>query len=99
MIFFSCDSNNDGADCNKLLDIYSNASVDFYGGEELPTKEECVAFYNSYVNAYDEGCVNTEFSVSDLSEFTSFQIKIVFKGTNSSYTARIKDLRAIALAV
>jgi hypothetical protein len=40
-----------------------------------------------------------KFSVSDLSEFTSFQIKIVFKGTNSSYTARIKDLRAIALAV
>ncbi len=40
-----------------------------------------------------------KFSVSDLPEFTSFQIKVVFRGTNSSYTARIKDLRAIALAV
>ena len=40
-----------------------------------------------------------KFSVKDLPEFTSFQIKIVFKGTNTSYTARIKDFRAIALAV
>ena len=40
-----------------------------------------------------------KFSVKDLPEFTSFQIKIVFKGTNTAYTARIKDFRAIALAV
>jgi len=40
-----------------------------------------------------------KFSVKDLPEFTSFQIKVVFNGTNSSYGARIKDLRAIALAV
>tara|TARA_B100001057_G_scaffold499747_1_gene611596 strand:+ start:5276 stop:11542 length:6267 start_codon:yes stop_codon:yes gene_type:complete len=40
-----------------------------------------------------------KFSVKDLPEFTSFQIKIVFNGTNTSYTARIKDFRGIALAV
>ena len=40
-----------------------------------------------------------KFSVSNLPEFSSFQIKIVFRGTNSSYTARIKDFRGIALAV
>ena len=40
-----------------------------------------------------------KFSVSDLPEFTSFQIKVVFTGTNSSLPARLKDLRAIALAV
>ena len=40
-----------------------------------------------------------KFSVKDLPEFTSFQIKIVFNGTNSAYTARIKDFRGIALAV
>jgi hypothetical protein len=40
-----------------------------------------------------------KFSVSDLPEFTSFQIKVVFNGTNSAYPARLKDLRAIALAV
>jgi len=34
-----------------------------------------------------------------LPEFTSFQIKIVFNGTNSAYTARLKDFRGIALAV
>jgi hypothetical protein len=40
-----------------------------------------------------------KFSVSDLPEFTSFQIKVVFNGTNSAYPARLKDFRAIALAV
>ena len=40
-----------------------------------------------------------KFSVSSLPEFTSFQIKIVFNGTNSAYPARLKDLRALALAV
>ena len=40
-----------------------------------------------------------KFSASSLPEFTSFQIKIVFRGTNSAYTARLKDFRGIALAV
>ena len=40
-----------------------------------------------------------KFSASNLHDFTSFQIKIVFKGTNSALPARLKDLRAIALAV
>ena len=40
-----------------------------------------------------------KFSASNLPEFTSFQIKIVFRGTNSAYTARLKDFRGIALAV
>ena len=40
-----------------------------------------------------------KFSVSSLPEFTSFQIKIVFNGTNSALPARLKDLRVIALAV
>jgi len=40
-----------------------------------------------------------QFSVSGEHDFTSFQIKIVFTGTNSSLPARLKDLRAIALAV
>src|SRR6056300_15859 len=40
-----------------------------------------------------------KFSVAALPEFTSFQIKVVFNGTNSAYPARLKDFRAIALAV
>jgi hypothetical protein len=40
-----------------------------------------------------------KFSASTLPEFTSFQIKVVFNGTNSAYPARLKDFRAIALAV
>ena len=37
--------------------------------------------------------------VRDIHDFTTFQIKIVFRGTNSAYTARLKDFRGIALAV
>jgi hypothetical protein len=40
-----------------------------------------------------------KFSVSDLPEFTSFQIKVVFTGTNSAVPARLKDFRGIALAI
>ena len=40
-----------------------------------------------------------KFSASGLPEFTSFQIKVVFNGTNSAYPARLKDLRALALAI
>ena len=40
-----------------------------------------------------------KFTVSDLPEFTSFQIKVVFTGTNSAVPARLKDFRGIALAI
>jgi len=40
-----------------------------------------------------------KFSASALPEFTSFQIKVIFNGTNSAYPARLKDFRALALAV
>ena len=40
-----------------------------------------------------------KYSASDIAEFSAFQIKIVMKGTNSSYPPVIKDLRGIALAV
>jgi hypothetical protein len=40
-----------------------------------------------------------QYSVSGLPSFTSFQLKIVLKGSVSSYPPRVKDLRGIALAV
>ncbi len=40
-----------------------------------------------------------QYTASDLSEFTAFQLKIVMKGTNSAYPPVIRDLRSIALAV
>ena len=40
-----------------------------------------------------------KFSVSGLPEFTSFEIKIVLKGSVSPYAPRLKDFRGIALAV
>ena len=40
-----------------------------------------------------------KYSASGLNEFTAFEIKIVMKGTNSSYPPVIRDMRGIALAV
>ena len=40
-----------------------------------------------------------KYSDTGLSPFTAFQIKIVMKGSNSSYPPIIRDLRGIALAV
>ena len=40
-----------------------------------------------------------KYSASGITEFNSFQIKIVMKGTNSAYPPKISDMRAIALAV
>ena len=40
-----------------------------------------------------------KYSVADLNEFDTFQIKIAMKGSNSAYPPRISDMRAIALAV
>ena len=47
----------------------------------------------------DEDFKEYKYSVTGLSSFTAFQIKIVMKGTNSAYPPRIKDLRGLALAV
>jgi hypothetical protein len=39
------------------------------------------------------------YTASSINEFTTFQLKIVMKGTNSSYPPIISDMRGIALAV
>ena len=40
-----------------------------------------------------------KYTADSLSDFTAFQIKIVMKGSISSYPPRIRDMRGIALAV
>jgi len=40
-----------------------------------------------------------KYSDNDINEFTSFQLKIVMKGSNSSYPPVLRDMRGIALAV
>ena len=40
-----------------------------------------------------------KYSADNLNIFTAFQLKVVMKGTVSSYPPRVKDLRGIALAV
>jgi len=40
-----------------------------------------------------------KYSATDIHDFTSFQLKIVMKGTNSSYPPVLRDMRGIALAI
>ena len=40
-----------------------------------------------------------KYSATGINDFTTFQIKIVLKGTNSSYPPVLRDMRGIALAV
>ena len=40
-----------------------------------------------------------QYSSEGLTPFTAFQLKIILKGTSSSYPPRVKDMRGIALAV
>ena len=47
----------------------------------------------------DNNFKDYKFSENSIPDFNVFQIKIVFRGTNSALPARIKDFRALALAV
>ena len=47
----------------------------------------------------DDDFKDHKFSVTGLAEFTSFEIKIVLRGSVSPYAPRLKDFRGIALAV
>ena len=40
-----------------------------------------------------------QYSASGITTFTAFSLKIILKGTSSSYPPRVKDMRGIALAV
>jgi len=40
-----------------------------------------------------------QYSAEGLTVFTAFQLKIILKGTSSSYPPKVKDMRGIALAV
>ena len=65
---------------------------------EIETKD-ISSLQKEFKNLLDNDFKDYQFSVSGEHDFTSFQIKIVFTGTNSSLPARLKDLRVIALAV
>ena len=39
------------------------------------------------------------YTASDINDFTNFQLKIVMKGSNSSYPPVLRDMRGIALAI
>ena len=52
-----------------------------------------------YNEAYRTNFFDFNYGEADIPEFSSFKIKIVMKGTNPAYPPRVKDMRAIALAI
>ena len=52
-----------------------------------------------YNEAYRTNFFDFNYGETDISEFSSFKIKIVMKGTNPAYPPRVKDMRTIALAL
>ena len=47
----------------------------------------------------DTTFIEYKYSASNINDFSAFQIKIVMKGSNSSYPPIIRDMRGIALAI
>ena len=91
---------------NNVFSIY-NLLIGSGAEEERPINDlNWVAFNGdgtediSVTPAENDGTYKEyKYSASNLNTFTTFQVKIVMKGTNSSYPPIIRDLRGIALAV
>jgi len=91
-------------DIRVAASVRSSSSIKAFfrvsGGEETRRIKD-IEFtpFNIGGEVQDNDFKDHKFSVSDLQEFTSFEIKIVLKGTVSPYAPRLKDFRGIALAV
>ena len=84
-VFFRTTSAEESRDINDLNWTPFNTT----GNEDVAvTPAESAGNYKEY-----------KYSASSLSSFTSFQVKIVMKSTNSAYVPKIRDMRGIALAV
>tara|TARA_B100000085_G_C18464737_1_gene480472 strand:- start:103 stop:1053 length:951 start_codon:yes stop_codon:yes gene_type:complete len=104
-------NNSTALDIRISADVPSTSSVEMYfrttaADDARSIKELVWTPFNddgspdTAITPTDDGTFREhQFSVSDLPSFTSFQLKIVLKGTVSSYPPRVKDLRGIALAV
>ena len=72
-----------------LLDVRSEEEWNTDGRPDLPvTASEADDDFREY-----------QYSQPNINSFTAFQIKLVLKGTNSSYPPIVRDLRGIALAI
>ena len=78
-----------GSDDDTTIDKVSWTAFNSDGSEDTSvTPAENDTTFNEY-----------QYSVGNLKDFTTFQIKIELTGSISSYPPKIKDMRAIALAV
>ena len=84
-VYFRASSSEEVRDINDLSWVPFNGD----GSEDTPVAPAVS------INEFKE----YKYSTSGITEFTTFQIKIAMKGTNSAHAPRIKDLRGIALAV
>jgi len=99
-------------DVRLTSNIRSSSEVEVYfrlSGPEITERLEDLSWTPFNTNGEEDTTVSPaeddetfkeyKYTASNLSEFTAFQIKIVMKGTNSSYPPVIRDMRGIALAI
>ena len=77
----------------RVLPAGSSDPIESYGFEFFPTEGAKIPATTDLELYYDY-----EYEVTGL-DFTQYQIKIVFVSANQSLVPKIKDMRAIALAV
>ena len=78
-----------GTDDDRQIDELSFTAFNTTGTSDVAvTPAEDDATFKEY-----------KYSASGINEFTTFQLKIVLKGTNSAYPPVLKDMRGVALAV
>jgi hypothetical protein len=79
---------------NNMLDTnadgFGDTIIDTSKNNGLPNRRVRPSLAGEYLE-YD-------YEVNDLSEFSSFQIKIIFSGTNEAKPPILRDIRAIALS-
>lgn len=81
--------------------IPNEANVDLYyriGNGTLDDKPWTIIPTSYKKNSRLDEFLDQEYDLDNLSSFSTFQVKVVFRTTNTSRVPRIKDLRVIALA-
>ena len=78
----------------RVVPVGSTDPIESFGFEYFPTNDATIPGTTELEYQYQD----YEYEVNGL-EFQEYQIKLVFTSPNQAYTPKVRDLRAIALAV
>ena len=99
--FYGADSTGATEPTWELFPGFSNmldTNADGYGDVVIDTSKNNGLPNKRVRPSLEDEFLEYEYEVTDLSEFTSFQIKIVFSGTNEAKAPVLDNIRALALS-